>query len=128
MPRERAFVDVKESLEAWLDLVPVQNKDVKTSEGEGGVVLLIPMNSLLDFLAKRIHGRYRKLKLDGQGAFVWNLCDGKQSVREIGNRLRERFGDEAEPLYERLVAFLMDLRRRHLIDLKSPEERTVTGA
>jgi hypothetical protein len=120
-------VDGKENLEIWLDLVPEPNEDVKTSEGEGGVVLLIPMSSPLDFLAKRIHGGYRKLKLDGQGAFVWNLCDGKRSVRDVGNHLRERFGDEAEPLYERLVAFLMDLRRRHLIDLKSPEGRTATG-
>jgi len=125
--REHSFVDAKENLEAWLDLVPGRNEDVKTSESEGGVVVLIPMDSPLDFLAKRIHGGYRKLKLDGQGAFVWNLCDGKRSVREIGNRLRERFGEEPEPLYERLVVFLMDLRRRHLIDLKSPEERTVTG-
>jgi hypothetical protein len=106
----------------WLYLVPVCNERVKTSEEEGGVVLLVPMDSPLDFLARHLHGEYRKLRLDDYGGFAWSLCDGKRSVSEIGARIKERWGEGAEPLYERLLTFFLDLRRRNLLDFKAPTE------
>jgi len=107
-----------DKLESYLNLVPVRNATIKLAEEEGSPVLLVPMDSLFDFLAIRRHGKHRKLKLDDLGAFVWRLCDGEKTVRDIGEEVRNAYGDSAEPLYERLIYFLLELKKRHLLELK----------
>lgn len=58
------------------------------------------------------------IKLDIFGSFIWKLCDGKNSVEEIGKKLKERFGKEAEPLYERLATFLNIMEKNNMIRFK----------
>ncbi len=49
---------------------------------------------------------YKKTSLDEYGSFVFLQIDGVKTVKEIGEKLEERYGDEAHPLYERLLLFL----------------------
>ena len=49
---------------------------------------------------------YKRVKLDGFGSFVFLQIDGKRSVEEIGRLLDEKYGEDAHPLYERLLLFL----------------------
>ncbi|AEH25349.1 PqqD family protein [Pyrococcus yayanosii] len=105
----------------YLPLIPVRNPKVELKRVEGKFCLMIPMDSPFDFLARMLHGDYRRLELDEVGAYVWQLCDGRRNVEEIGRKLREKFGDEVEPLYERLVTFLLQLAKRGLITFKEPE-------
>ncbi|MCR5543048.1 MAG: PqqD family protein, partial [Eubacterium sp.] len=37
------------------------------------------------------------------GSFIWPLIDGKTSIYNIGEAVKEHFGEEEEPLYPRLV-------------------------
>ncbi|WP_048152198.1 PqqD family protein [Palaeococcus ferrophilus] len=110
-------------MENYLHLHPVRNENVELRKIEGKYYLLIPMDSPLDVLARRLHGDYRRIELDEVGAYIWELCDGRRSVEEVGKALRARFGDEVEPLYERLVVFLLDLHRRNLIRFKRHGEK-----
>jgi len=105
-------------MEGHLDLIPVRNGKVELKIIDGRRCLLVPMDSRLDFLARRLHGNYRRVELDEIGAYTWELCDGRRTVREIGQALKARFGDDVEPLYERLAAFLFELLRRNLIGFK----------
>ncbi|WP_324734860.1 PqqD family protein [Thermococcus sp. SY098] len=109
-------------MEDYLNLVPVRNEKVELRKVEGRYYLLIPMDSKLDFLARKLHGDYRRIELDEIGAYTWELCDGRRTVREIGKALRARFGNEVEPLYERLVTFLIKLRKRYLVEFKRLDE------
>ncbi|NJE05639.1 PqqD family protein [Thermococcus sp. M36] len=109
-------------MEEYLNLVPVRNEKVELRKVEGKYYLLIPMDSKLDFLARKLHGDYRRIELDEIGAYTWELCDGRRTVREIGKALRARFGDEVEPLYERLVTFLIELGKRYLVEFKRTDE------
>lgn len=59
--------------------------------------------------------RTYRVKLDDYGSAVWNLCDGKRTVKEIGDGLKERFGKKVEPIYERLAIFIGALKREGLI-------------
>ncbi len=109
-------------MEEYLRLIPRQNEKIELKKINGKFYLLIPMDSPFDFLAKRVHGEYRRVELDEYGVFVWELCDGSRTVKEIGKKLKERFGDSVEPLYERLVTFLLELYKRNLISFGESHE------
>ena len=49
------------------------------------------------------------IKLEGMGSFIFQCVDGKRSVYEIGQLVKEKYGDEAEPLYERLSVYMKKL-------------------
>ncbi|BAD85969.1 hypothetical protein, conserved [Thermococcus kodakarensis KOD1] len=114
-------------MEEYLNLIPVRNEKIKLRKIDGKYYLLIPMDSMLDFLARKLHGDYRRIELDEVGAYIWELCDGRRTVREIGKALKTRFGDEVEPLYERLLVFLLNLHKRYLITFIKPNEEIENG-
>jgi len=109
-------------MEEYLELIPVRNPKIQLKKIEDKYYLLIPMDSKLDFLARKLHGDYRRIELDEMGAYTWELCDGRRTVREIGKALKARFGEDAEPLYERLVTFLFELAKRYLVEFKRTNE------
>ena len=49
---------------------------------------------------------YEKISLDKYGSYVFLQIDGKKTVKDIGENLETKYGDEAHPLYERLLLFL----------------------
>lgn len=49
---------------------------------------------------------YKRISLDKYGSFVFLQIDGKKTVREIGKNLEAEFGEEIQPLYQRLLLFL----------------------
>ncbi len=54
----------------------------------------------------------RRVRLDELGSFAWRLLDGRHTVREAVDALRERFGEAAEPAEERLGVFVRTLRHQ----------------
>ncbi len=52
-----------------------------------------------------------KITLEGMGSFIFQAIDGKRNVHEIGQLVHEKFGDEAEPLYERLSVYVKQLEQ-----------------
>jgi hypothetical protein len=48
----------------------------------------------------------RRIRMDEYGWAVWDLTDGKRTVEEVGEALKERFGEKVEPLYPRLAQFM----------------------
>lgn len=106
-----------------LDLIPVQNMQSVTNE-EGLVVLLKPKYShpwLAKQLLPRLKKPHYKINLDEVGSFIWNLCDGKTTVKEIGEKLNKNFGSRVDPLYERLSLFLQNLEKNRFITFKNME-------
>ena len=53
--------------------------------------------------------KFTKIHLDEHGSFVWQLIDGNKSIAEMGISVKDEFGDEAEPLYERLAKYFQIL-------------------
>ncbi|MBA7651919.1 hypothetical protein ES703_59748 [subsurface metagenome] len=60
-----------------------------------------------------------KVTLDAVGSFVWEHCDGKNTVKEVAQSLKEEFGKSAEPLYDRLALFFQSLEENRFISFKS---------
>ena len=49
------------------------------------------------------------IKLEGMGSYIFQCVDGKSTVYDIGQLVKEKFGKEAEPLYERLSVYMKQL-------------------
>ncbi len=64
--------------------------------------------------------------LDEYGAFVWKRCDGRTSVKDIGEALKEEFGD-TEQVYPRLSKFLYDLESNGLVRMLESKEKRKRG-
>ena len=100
-----------------LDLVPVRTIKWETSE-EGHVVLLRPKyrnGFLARILLPRMKNPYFKIKLDEIGSNFWRNCDGSRTVKEIAELQEQRFGEEVNPLYDRISLFLQTLQRSRFI-------------
>ncbi len=59
-----------------------------------------------------------KLKLDEFGSACWLLMDGKNSVKKIADKLYSQFGEEIQPVNERLTKFLTHLYLQKIIYFK----------
>ena len=63
-----------------------------------------------------------KIDLDKLGSCVWKSIDGKRSVLEIGDIIRTEFGEDAEPIYERLATYINILRNNKFVTLAKEED------
>ncbi len=52
------------------------------------------------------------------GSFIWPLIDGESNLIVLGERVKENFGDKAEPLYERLAQYFVILEKYKFIIFK----------
>ena len=59
--------------------------------------------------------RVSHIDLDGYGSFLWTRIDGQKTVGDLALELKAQFGQEAEPLYDRLVKYMQILRNNHFI-------------
>jgi hypothetical protein len=105
-----------------LDYIPVRNVQWENST-EGCAVLNVPkfkrkwMFNLLIHL--KIEPVY-KLNLDEKGTAIWKYCDGSDDLYHIALKLREKYGDDIEPVFDRLNAFIRQLFHQKLIKLDPP--------
>lgn len=99
--------------ENYLDYVPKHNARYEWSRNEKkNVVVKVHNTGLFNRIAQIIFRKpkYSNIELDEFGSFVWEQIDGKRTVHEIGILVKDRFGEKAEPLYERLAKFITILR------------------
>lgn len=57
------------------------------------------------------------IELDEMGSAVWQQIDGKQTVFNIGGKLKEMYGEKCEPVYDRLIMYLRYLVRKGWVQL-----------
>lgn len=104
----------------YLDLIPRHSAGIsyeKTDEGQ--VTILVEnkgvFNTILQKIAKK--PRVTEVDLEGQGNYVWLCIDGEKSVFDIANALKERFGEDAEPVYDRLLTYMHMLERCGFVEM-----------
>lgn len=95
----------------YLDSVYKRNPDLKWAETDGKVVITMEnrgfFNTVLQKLIKK--PRFSDIDLDELGSCVWLALDGEKTIYEIGADVKNRFGEKAEPLYERLAVYMKQL-------------------
>ena len=96
-----------------LDVVPCRAEHILAeSEGELSVIAFPRFKRawVRKYLLPKNMSPYIRVKLEEHGTAVWNLIDGKRSVREIIQLLSDHFGDE-ENYEQRITIFITQLRK-----------------
>ena len=102
----------------YLDYVPKHNSLFECRENKKGrVEVKVHNKGIFNRIAQLIarKPRYSYIELDDFGTFVWHSIDGVRSIYDIGQLVKEHFGEKAEPLYERLCYFIKLLHKNQFI-------------
>ena len=103
---------MKKNKENFLDKIPVKSEGLNWSIDEKEIVTLEQENKgitnrIFQILFKKPKISY--IHLDELGSFVWSLIEGVKTISEYGEPVKEKFGESAEPLYERLARYFQIL-------------------
>ena len=104
----------------YLSYIPKRNEKIGYSTDQNGAVTLEKEN--LGFTNKLAQKLFKKPKisyihLEEMGSFIWPLIDGETDIIDLGEKVKEHFGDKAEPLYERLSKYIKILESYGFVKL-----------
>ncbi|MCU0663871.1 MAG: PqqD family protein [Myxococcota bacterium] len=105
-----------------LDWIPSRKVEHELSE-EGRVVVLRPKwtrGLLARYLQPLLTRPYFKVRLDAHGSATWNAIDGVRTVAQLGDLLRDEFGEEVEPCHERVSKFIHSLFKGDMVEMRPP--------
>ena len=110
----------KES-ENYLERRPIRPERIRWSADEEGIVTLdIENTGFFNRVAQKLFKKPKvsHIHLDKLGSFVWPLIDGEKDIVALGVLVKEQFGEEAEPLYERLAKYFQILESYSFVEWK----------
>ena len=102
----------KKNEENYLERVPIRKTGLEwTVEEESKVTLNIENKGVFNRIAQKFLKKppVTYVHLDEFGSFIWQIVDGKKNIIVLGELVKEKFGEDAEPLYERLAKFFQIL-------------------
>lgn len=107
--------------ENYLERIPLRKEGLEwTTDENGAVTLNVPNKGFFNKMAQKILKKppVTYVHLDENGSFVWPIIDGETDIIKIGEAVKARFGEEAEPLYPRLAGFFRILESYGFIEWK----------
>lgn len=109
----------------YLELTPVRNYD-HILEDENRVAVLVPRFTnkfLVRYLVPRLKSPDIKVKLDKFGSSAWLKADGNKNVQQICEELLSEYGEEINPVVDRVTKFFTQLYQYQFISFKELNER-----
>lgn len=109
---------IKKQKENYLDLVFCHATAIEwNSDEKGNVTLIVENKGFFNRIAQKLIQKPEKTQvhLDKIGSFIWMKFDGTRSVYEIAMEVKREFGQKADPLYDRLIAYMEMLREQGFI-------------
>lgn len=107
--------------ENYLERIPLRKEGLEWSaDGNGVVTLNVPNRGFFNRIAQKVFKKppVTYVHLDENGSFVWPIIDGEKDIIKIGELVKERFGENAEPLYPRLAKFFQVLESYGFVEWK----------
>ncbi len=104
----------------YLENIPVVNEKLSWSTDGKSVTLEIKNEGLMNKIAQKLFKKPKVsyVHLDEMGSFIWPLINGERTITHIAEFVKEKFGKEAEPLYERLAKYFQILSSYNFIYFK----------
>lgn len=112
---------MKKTNENYLEKVPIISPALNHSSNQNGIVTLEQENTgIVNHMAQKLFKKPKisYIHLDEFGSFVWLCIDGEKNLLQIGEDVKARFGDNAEPLYPRLAQYFQTLENYRFISFK----------
>ena len=115
---------MKKKKNNFLDYIPQIHPDITWDENNKKRITIHVKNKgfynrVAQFFLKR--PKISHIDLDEYGSFLWKHITGNSTVEDLGRRMKESFGEQAEPLYERLIKYLQILRNNRFIILEKKD-------
>ena len=107
--------------ENYLKKIPSRIDSINWSRDENGrITLEIENKGVYNRIAQTLlkKPKISYIHLEEFGSFIWPLIDGETDITALGQKVQERFGDKAEPLYPRLVQYFESLKNCKFISFK----------
>lgn len=107
--------------ENYLEKIPARKAGLEwTVDENGNVTLNIQNTGIFNKIAQKLFKKppVTYVHLDEHGSFVWQLADGERDIISLGEDVKAKFGDAAEPLYPRLAKFFQILDSYGFIEFK----------
>lgn len=104
------------------DVVPSISEHISTEkEGELSVIAFPRFRSkfMQRYFVPKNKSAFIRIRLEEHGTAVWDLVDGKRTVREIADALSAHFDHEENYEY-RITTFISQLRAQGFIKYKMP--------
>lgn len=101
----------------YLDYVPGKSPVNDWQVKDDIVVIDMVHKGIYNRIAQKLFGtpKISHVSLDEYGSFIWQQIDSTRSVGDIALILKERYGDQIEPLYPRLVKYMQILYNNKFI-------------
>lgn len=102
----------KKITENYLEKCPSVPTGLNWTKDENGLVTLeIENKGIMNTISQKLlkKPRVSYIHLDEMGSFIWPLIDGKKKIADFGTPVSEKFGEDANPLYERLAKYFQIL-------------------
>lgn len=102
----------KKTSENYLERRPCRKEGLSWQSQEDGKITLVIenrgfFNRLFQVLFKKPKQSF--IHLDEMGSFLWPKMDGEKDILALGEEVKAAFGEQAEPLYERLAKYVQIL-------------------
>ena len=107
------MADVKEKINL-LDVIPFRSENITAEKGSDGTVTIAFPRFKYEWMRRMsadIH-----VRLEDHGTAVWELIDGKRTVRRIIEELAEHFNYE-ENYESRITAYITQLQKDGFVKL-----------
>ena len=102
----------------YLHYIPaISGKNTWDAAEDGLVTIHMVHRGFYAWVAQRFFHRPRvsHIALDAMGSFIFRHIDGQRTVGQLAELVREEFGQDAEPLYDRLVQYMRILQNNGFI-------------
>lgn len=112
----------RKNKENFLQFVPIPEVQYELDENNETITLLIPKfrnKFVVKYLLPNKLNKPIPSTLDKFGSYVYKNLDGKRTIYEICELLKNKYGEEVEPVYERVSKFLGILYHHKLIKFKN---------
>ena len=106
-----------------LGSTPLHTDDKEVKWAYEGEIIVITYPKKFGKIEKWIKDRIggpeeMRRPLDKYSSYIWEICDGKNTVGEVILKFDEKFGEEIAPASDRVQIFLKKLLDLNLIILK----------
>ena len=102
----------------YLENIPMRSPALTWNTNSQGIVTLeVENKGWANRIAQKLFKRPKitYVHLDKMGSFIWPLIDGSSTIADFGPLVEKEFGEEANPLYERLAKYFQILESYHFV-------------
>ena len=119
------------SREQSMAAMPIRNPMLEVEmDDEGQVHLSIPRKDKwwVKLLARVVYvPKRRRIALDELGSYVWELCDGKTTVRTVIDKFAKKYKLNRKEAEISMVTYLKQLAKKGIIGLQVPQDVSSGG-